>query len=324
MLANVTVLPMTPRHRHPHPVMFMFLIIPFGATSGYVTVVLAYLLSKAGVPVERVAALVGVSLIPNIWKFAWAPLVDSLLTRKTWYVLASVLSAAGIWATGLMPIKAASLPALTVIVFATNFAVTFLGMATDSLMAYGTPPELKGRAGGWFQAGNLGGSGLGGGAGLWLAQRLPTPGAAAAILALACLACSFALFFISEPASTIRQARLVKTFTEVLKDLWAVARSRLGFLALFLCFLPIGSGAASNLWSAVAGDWRASADTVALVTGVLNGILSAAGWVDGSATGWTARTPTSFTADSRLCAPSGWLLLRTPRPLTSCSLCFMP
>jgi len=69
----------------------------------------------------------------------------------------------------------------------------------------------------------------------------------------------------------------------VFKDLWAVAKARMGFLALFLCFLPIGSGAASNLWSAVAGDWHASADTVAFVTGVLGGVLSAAGCLIG---GW--------------------------------------
>ena len=63
-------------------------------------------------------------------------------------------------------------------------------------------------------------------------------------------------------------------------DLWGVARAKLGFLALFLCFLPIGSGAAQNLWSAVASDWHASADTVALVTGVLGGIASAVGCLD--------------------------------------------
>ena len=54
---------------------------------------------------------------------------------------------------------------------------------------------------------------------------------------------------------------------DVLKDLWQVARSRAGFLALLICFLPIGTGAASNLWAAVADDWHASADTVALVDG---------------------------------------------------------
>jgi len=69
----------------------------------------------------------------------------------------------------------------------------------------------------------------------------------------------------------------------VLKDVWGVARARLGFLALVLCLLPIGSGAASNLWSAVAGDWHATAETVALVTGVLGGILSAVGCLAG---GW--------------------------------------
>jgi MFS transporter, PAT family, beta-lactamase induction signal transducer AmpG len=274
---------MTARQPHTHPVVFMFLILPFGVIGGYVSVSLAYLLAKAGVPVDQVAALVAVSVIPHTWKFAWAPLVDSVLTRKTWYLLASVLSAAGLWIIALLPIQAASLPLLTVVVLVSNFAVTFLGMATDSLMAYGTPLELKGRAGGWFQAGNLGGAGLGGGAGLWLAQRLPSPGMAGGILAFACLACCLALFFVPEPKSTIRESHVFKTLANVFKDLWGLTRSRLGVVALFLCFLPIGSGAASNLWSAVSGDWRASADTVALVTGVLGGILSAAGCLLG---GW--------------------------------------
>jgi MFS transporter, PAT family, beta-lactamase induction signal transducer AmpG len=280
--APLTHTVMTNRPSHTHPIVFMFLIIPFGVVSGYVAVSLAYLLSKTGVPVERVAALVAASIIPHTWKFAWAPLIDSVLTRKTWYFLACVFSAVGIWVTGLVPLSTSSLSVLTMVVLLTNFAVTFLGMATDSLMAYGTPPELKGRAGGWFQAGALGGSGLGGGAGLWLAQHVSN-GTTAAILAGGCLACCGALFFVPEPDSTIRDERIFKTLGNVLKDLWGVARSRAGFLALFLCLLPIGSGAASNLWSSVAGNWHASAETVALVTGVLGGILSAVGCLAG---GW--------------------------------------
>jgi MFS family permease len=67
----------------------------------------------------------------------------------------------------------------------------------------------------------------------------------------------------------------------VVKDLWEVARSRTGILALLIVFLPIGTGAASNLWSAVADDWHASANTVALVTGVLGGVVSMAGCLVG-------------------------------------------
>ena len=269
--------------RRVHPIIFMFLILPFGVMAGYVTVALAFLYSKAGIPVAQVAALVAVGIVPHTWKFLWAPLVDATLSRKTWYLIASVFSAAGILATGIVPIQAAKLPLLTAVILISNFAVTFLGMATDSLMAYATPPEWKGRAGGWFQAGNLGGTGIGGGVGLWLAQRLPAQWMACAILAVACLLCSFALCFLTEPTSTIRHEKLRGTFASLFRDVWNVAKSRLGFLALFLCVLPIGSGAASNLWSAVAGDWRASADTVALVTGVLGGILSAVGCLIG---GW--------------------------------------
>src|SRR5207249_9923681 len=65
----------------------------------------------------------------------------------------------------------------------------------------------------------------------------------------------------------------------VAQDLWSVARARMGFLALVLCFLPLGSGAATGLWSAVAGDWHATADTVALVTGLASGLISAAGCI---------------------------------------------
>jgi MFS family permease len=62
-----------------------------------------------------------------------------------------------------------------------------------------------------------------------------------------------------------------------------VLSSRAGLLALIVCFLPIGSGAASNLWSVMAGDWHASANTVALVNGGLGGLASAAGCLLG---GW--------------------------------------
>jgi predicted MFS family arabinose efflux permease len=161
--------------------------------------------------------------------------------------------------------------------------VTFLGMSVESLMAYDTAENEKGRAGGWFQAGNLGGSGIGGGAGLWMAQRLPEHWMAGAILALACMSCCIALWFVPEPPASQREGGLGRSLVRVARDLWGVARARIGFLALVLCFLPLGSGAAAGLWSAVAGEWHATADTVALVTGLLAGVISAIGCLLG---GW--------------------------------------
>jgi MFS family permease len=56
-----------------------------------------------------------------------------------------------------------------------------------------------------------------------------------------------------------------------------------GGLVFFLMLLPIGVGAAQNLWSAVADDWHASGDAVALVNGVIGGIAAMAGCLIG---GW--------------------------------------
>lgn len=271
------------RPRHPHPSVFMVLILPFGVLSGYLTVTLAYLFRQAGLSVEQIAGLVALSYLPHTWKFAWAPIADATLTRKGWYLIAGTLSAAGIWLTGLLPVQATSLPLLSLVLLVSNVAVTFLGMAVESLMAYGSSDDEKGRAGGWFQAGNLGGTGLGGGAGLWLAQHLHQPWIAGVVLSLACLLCCLALPFVPEPPPLHQGVGLGRRLVDVARDLWNVARSRLGALALFLCFLPIGSGAASNLWSAVSGDWRASADLVALSTGVVTGLVSAVGCIVG---GW--------------------------------------
>jgi MFS family permease len=171
----------TPPARSTHPIVFLFLIVPFGAMSGYLTVAVAYQLTQAGVGIEAIAALVATSYVPQTWKFLWAPIADTTLSRKRWYLLAALVSALGIFATGAVPPEAKSLPLLYGAVLMSNVAATFLAMATESLMVYNTPAEQKGRASGWFQAGNLGGTGLGGGAGLWLAQTLPDAWMAGAV-----------------------------------------------------------------------------------------------------------------------------------------------
>jgi len=263
------------------PIVFLVLILPFGVMSGYLSVAVAWELSHAGLSVEEVAALVAASFVPHTWKFLWAPAADTTLGRKSWYLWAGGMSAIGVWATGAVPASASYLPLLYAVVLISNFAVTFLAMSVESLMAYGTRPEQQGRAAGWFQAGNLGGFGLGGGAGLWMIEHLPEPWIAGAVLGVGCALCCVALAFVSEPPSALHTGSHRRRLAEVLKDLWYVARSRPGYLALLICFLPIGTGAASNLWSAVADDWHATADTVALVTGVLNGVVSAAGCLAG-------------------------------------------
>ena len=267
--------------KNAHPSVFLFLMAPFGIMFGYVTVTIGFLLTKAGIPLEQVAPIIAVALIPNIFKFIWAPLVDTTLTVKKWYIIANIITALGIFLTGIIPLKVESLTLISVIIFFSSLVNTNIAMTTESLLAHDTPEHLKGRAGGWLQAGNLGGFGLGGGAGLWLTEHLPDTWMAGTIIALVCLLCTFGLYFLSEPTIFLKEKNYLKTLGNLNRDIWTLVKSRMGFLAIFLCFLPLGTGAASNLWSSVSNDWNASADTVALVIGVGGGILSAMGCLVG-------------------------------------------
>jgi predicted MFS family arabinose efflux permease len=98
------------------------------------------------------------------------------------------------------------------------------------------------------------------------------------------LASAAAIYFASD-------VRIVSTETlgERMRILWrdilSMVRSAIPLFTIVLVCSPVGAGAMNNLWSAVAPDWKATPNQVALVSGVLNGVLSAIGCVIG---GWVA------------------------------------
>ena len=261
--------------RRAHPLLYFVLFLPFGVPSGYVAVALGYLAPERGVSVAAFSALVGMTLLPQTYKFLWAPLVDVLSTRKRWYVGASLVGAITLAALGLVPLSPAGLPALEALTFANSLASAFVAMSVEGIMANATTEAERGWAAAWSQAGNLGGSALGGGLGFHLVRSLPHEWMAPALLAAGSLACCLALLPLPEPAKLAgaAAARLKAVFREV----WAVIWSRQGALALPLCFLPMGAGAAAGLFSAVARDWHAPSSLVELMNGWLSGVIMIAG-----------------------------------------------
>ncbi|HWG76951.1 MAG TPA: MFS transporter [Steroidobacteraceae bacterium] len=305
-----------------HPSVFLALYLPFGIANGYVIVTLAYLLPLRGLSISQVAGIIALFYLPQTWKVLWAPIVDTTLSIRLWYLLGTVTTGALIVAMALVPARASQLWLLYGLVFVTSLALSIVGMATENLMAHSTSAQQKGRAGGWCQAGGLGGQGLGGGAGLWLSQHVSV-WSGGAVLALVCLLCCAVLWAVPAEHELARQEQsqslgLGARLADAARDVWSVARSRAGFLAGLLLFMPLGTGAASNLWSAIAGDWHANADTVALVNGLLSGLITAGGCLVGGylfdlmnrkagyllsgwalaacavAMGLTPRTPTTF------------------------------
>jgi predicted MFS family arabinose efflux permease len=174
-----------------------------------------------------------------------------------------------------LPANASGVAAITTLALLSSAASTLVSMSSEIFMAQSVPPEMRGRASGWSQAGNLGGGGVGGGLGLVLAEHVAQPWVSGAVLALLCLACWACVRYVPPARRTHTAPSYAAQLRGVVHDVWQVARSRVGYLALILMVLPIGSGAAP--WSAIAGEWGAGADLVAIVNGVGGGLASAAG-----------------------------------------------
>ena len=264
-----------------HPVLFAVLLFPFGALGGYVGVAVAYDLAQSGVGAGAIAGMLAVALIPNTWKFVWAPVVDTTLSPRTWYIGSALVTAAAVTALGLLPPQATFLLAIDALVFFANLAATFNAMTVEALAAQCAPDARKGSYGGWLQVGNLAGSGIGGGAALWLGQVLPARWMAAALLGIAFVLCALALRRIPALAPAPRDGAIARRIAGTVRDAWALARTRGGALAILVLFLPMGTGAVSNLFSAVADDWHASVDTVATVNGALGGVAAGLGCLVG-------------------------------------------
>lgn len=271
--------PQSVRRSSAHPSIYGGLYLPFGAVNGYLTTAIAYQLAQSGVSAERIGALIALYFMPQVWKFLWAPIVDITLSAKRWYLIGAVLCALGVLVMGFCSAPPVNLTTLTAAAVMASLATTLLGMAVEALIAHSISPEQQGRAGGWLQAGNFAGGGVGGGAALWLATHVGHAWITGAVLGGCFLLCCVGLIFIRESS---RGARAVSPgIGGVLRDLWAVARSARGYLALLVLFLPLGSAGAAALFAVIPDDWHASATSVALANGALSGVISLLGCLAG-------------------------------------------
>jgi MFS family permease len=273
--------PGTVSGRSVHPSLFFVLYFSFGASGGFLTGTVEYFYSKAGVSTEAFALIVTISLAPQVLKVLWAPLVDTTLNVKAWYLIATATIVPCVVLSGLLPIGYASVGMLTLYSSIVSIAATFLGMAADSLMAHDTAPAHRGAAGGWSQAGNLGGSGVGGGAGLWIADKFHSVPLSGLVVAALCAACALALLFAPKARPLPKTSNYLGSLLQVVKDCWEVCKSHVGWLTLFLFILPLGAGGAAQLFSGIAKEWSVGVDTLSSLNWLMGVVTAAAAIVGG-------------------------------------------
>lgn len=257
--------------------------MPFGTAFGFVSVALAFLATRRGLSVQQGAVLIATFMGPQVWKFVLAPVTDMTLSRGRWYILSAASIAACLFATAAIPLGPSTFGLIEVIILVSSVATAFLGFAVEAMVAHLTPPADMGRAGGWLQAGNLGGSGIGGGLGLWLLTVLPAGWETGLILAVLTIACCGFLPLLPDIPADKAAGTLVASARHMVVEFWHVLRSRNGAMCALLCFVPIGTGTASGVLAQaeVAASWGVGASTVSLIQGALGGVVSMVGCVAG-------------------------------------------
>ena len=265
------------------PFVFFFLVLPYGISSGFVSITLPFVLTRVGFSVALAASIVAIGVSANLWRFLWGPVADLTLTARRWYLLGLGTSAATLLLLAFLSLHQNAVAILMAVVFVSQVAGTLIVLPVGGLMAHTVAEGAKGRAAGWYQAGNLGGNGIGGGVGVWLASHFSKEIAGGG-LAIAMLASAAAIYFVSD-VRVVANETLGERMRILWRDILSMVRAAIPLFTIVLVCSPIGAGAINNLWSAVAPDWSATPDQVALVSGVLNGVVSTIGCVIG---GWLA------------------------------------
>ena len=254
-------------------------MMPTGISQGFVYVTLPYLLTHNGFSVAQTAAIVAVGASASLFRFVLGPVVDVSLSLRKWYWISLAAIISTLLVLSVTPFSVKGSVMLTSIVFISQVAMNVMLLPIGAFMATSIEESKKGKASGWYQAGSLTGAGLGGGAGLWLAEHY-SASVAGIVLSVFCLA--FAMIVLSlKDIEHQKEKSFVQELSGLAKDLLSMIKVPVTLLAIVLILLPIGTGAMANLWSAIAEDWKADADTVALITGILSGLISALGCVVG-------------------------------------------
>jgi MFS family permease len=261
------------------------LTFPFGLTVGFATVAVPFVLRLRGIEMTVVATVSQAAQLPHVIKAFWAPLLDSGPKRRSWFFASIALTAVCLAATALVPPSTTErlgpfrlLWVYTAFLFAAQAAVATSSSAVLALMAQTVPDERRGAASGWQTAGNLAGTAMGGALIAWMINHLPARTTALCLAAI-CGACALPAAFIREtPPQRRSAARLIAA---LLAEVWTLLRSREGWTGMLICLSPVGAGGLTNLFSALAGDYAPDGPSaerlVVVVTGVLGGIVNAAG-----------------------------------------------
>jgi len=287
--------------RLPPPWLFALTGTPYGVVGAFTGVVMPFLARQSGSSVDDIGWFVTLMFLPPVLQFLYAPVIDFGPRRKHWLLIVACIGGAALTGAMAMPLPDQLVPFLA-LTFIAQMISGLVGSCNGGLMATLITDDKRGRAGAWYNIGNLCGGGISAALGVYLLGRGWDPVAVGLVLAAMMIGPALAVLAVDEPPR--EQARSAgEVFGNLLGDVRSVLLSRAGVTGLLLCLSPVGTAALTNFWSALATDYvrpdlaaklavldveaakklldAEAADVVAFVGGPIGQVLTALGALGG-------------------------------------------
>lgn len=282
------------------PFTFFFLHLCTAWPVGVIGLALSSSLVSAGVPVQRVGAILAAVWFAFTLEFVWAPMVDSSLTRRRWFAVGTAVMCGCLVALLVAPWRAAAVPLLTLLAFCASSGAAAAAVSVKGIMAHEVPAARLSSASGYYTAGGTVAKAVAGAGTLWLLTHLSSRLATAAISAGTAAVFGSAIVLASAGRS-LPWGSVPAALVSALGDLWRFIRSPNGALTAVMCVIPFGAGTEAGLIGAIAREWAVTPDQLATF-----GALTAVGTTAGAALGgWLSMRFGSWNAYLAL----GWSMI---------------
>lgn len=260
--------------KHPPPWLFALTGTTYGVVGQFTGLVMPYATEHAGAQLGSIGLYNALLFVPTFLLFLYAPIVDIGPRRKHWLVIVSVIGAACLIACFQMKLPE-QISAYLAFGFTAQLISGLVGSCCGGLMAASLPDELRGKAGGWYNIGNLSGGGLFASFAIAMIGHDVDARLIGCVVAAMMVLPALSALWIDEPPRPRVAPREV--FRRTLREVGGVLLSRSGLTGIALSLSPVGTAALANYFTGMSRPYGVSADIVAGVTGLGGVALNALG-----------------------------------------------
>jgi len=236
--------------------------LAYGFAYAAILLTVPQMLRERGLDLPAINGIVSLALFTSLFAFVLAPLLDTLVSRRTWALGFLMTAAVGLFVLFNLPARSTMIGVLLPVL---ALCVSLFNTSMGGWLGASLPKSADKTIATWFNIGNGSGFGIGALVQFPLMHTLPAPFGALTIAGLVLL--PLVLFTIMPPPDAGR-SRIHESFGRLGGDIAQLVRQKavLRILALFL--LPCASFALTNTVGGLGSDFHTSPGVVDFANGI--------------------------------------------------------